>query len=190
MGITEEGIALVCEKEIRDAMVALLSAKNISVDPDSPYAAVEKGQLIPDDKTVILFEWRRVDRLFEIIAPKERRESPSDPTQKTIIGKTSDDTMEIIAYGRICFFEARGNLVYCVAPDGEYRMKEKLYELESTLPNDRFIRVSRSFIVNIENVARIIPWFGRRLLLRFNNTRKEVEVSKSYATSFKDFLGL
>ncbi|MDD4096738.1 MAG: LytTR family DNA-binding domain-containing protein [Oscillospiraceae bacterium] len=190
MGITEEGIALVCETEIRDAMVALLSANNIRVDPDSPYAAVERGRSIPDDKIVILFEWRRVDRFFELIAPKDRKVNPLDPSPKTFIGKAPNDTMEIIAHGRICFFEARGNIVHCVTSDGEYRIKEKLYELEGTLPTDRFIRVSRSYIVNIENVAQIIPWFGRRLVLRFNNTRKEVEVSKSYAPAFKDFLGL
>lgn len=108
MGITEEGIDLVCETEIRDAMVALLSASNIRVDPDSPYAAVEKGQMIPEDKTVILFEWRRVDRLFEIIAPKSQKAGLSDPVSKTIIGKAPNDTMEIIAYGRICFFKRAG----------------------------------------------------------------------------------
>lgn len=78
----------------------------------------------------------------------------------------------------------------CVTPLGEYKVKEKLYELETSLPEDRFIRVSRSFIVNIENVSQIVPWFGRRLVLRFGNTKLEVEVSKNYSTAFKDFLGL
>lgn len=96
--------------------------------------------------------------------------------------------MDIIVHSRICYFEARKNAVYCVTADGEYRVKEKLYELETTLPEDRFIRISRSYIVNIENVSRIIPWFGRRLVLRFNNTKKEVEVSKNYASAFKAFL--
>jgi DNA-binding LytR/AlgR family response regulator len=123
-----------------------------------------------------------------LILPANAKESSSDPLQRSVIGKAADDTMDIIVHSRICYFEARNNAVYCVTADGEYRVKEKLYELETTLPEDRFIRISRSYIVNIENVSRIIPWFGRRLVLRFNNTKKEVEVSKNYASAFKAFL--
>ncbi len=123
-----------------------------------------------------------------MILPANAKESSSDPLQRSVIGKAADDTMDIIVHSRICYFEASNNAVYCVTADGEYRVKEKLYELETTLPEDRFIRISRSYIVNIENVSRIIPWFGRRLVLRFNNTKKEVEVSKNYASAFKAFL--
>ena len=116
--------------------------------------------------------------------------SPIEPAQRSVIGRAANDTLEILAYGRICFFEARGNITFCVTPEGEYRVKEKLYELEAILPEDRFIRVSRSYIANIQNVSQIVPWFGRRLVLRFNHTKAEVEVSKNYASSFKDFLGI
>ena len=69
-------------------------------------------------------------------------------------------------------------------------MKEKLYELEGKLPRSQFIRVSKSYIVNIGNVKEIIPWFGGRLILRFTSGNKEVEVSRSQVKSFKEFLGM
>ncbi len=189
MGIFTDGIDLVASDEIRDVLTELLAARKVPLNPSSPFAAVEKGLPIPEGKTAVVFEWSRIHRLFELLG-SQPQEGSADGAQKSVIGKTENDTMEIIPYSRVCFFEARGNFVFCVTPLGEYKVKEKLYELESTLPVDRFIRVSRSFIVNIENVSQIVPWFGRRLVLRFSNTKKEVEVSKNYATAFKDFLGL
>ena len=95
----------------------------------------------------------------------------------------------ILPYEQIQYFEARGNNTYCISRSGEYRVKEKLYELEGNLSQEKFIRVSKSFIVNIENVKEILPWFGRRLILRFTDSKSEVEVSKNYVKTFKDFLG-
>jgi len=188
MGILTDGIDVVVRDEIRGVLTELLAVRKVLLNPSSPYVAVEKGLTIPDGKTAIVFEWSQVNRLFELIGPLQ--EAATDSMQKSVIGRAENETMEIIPHSRICFFEARGNVTVCITPYGEYKVKEKLYELETTLPEDRFIRVSRSYIVNIENVSQIVPWFGRRLVLRFVNTKKEVEVSKNYSTSFKNFLGL
>lgn len=189
MGIFTDGVDIVAREEIRDILTELLAARKVPLNSSSPYALVEKGLTIPEGKTAILFEWSQVSRIFELIgtAPQE---GITDSSQKSIIGKAENETMEIIPHSRVCFFEARGNVVFCITPLGEYKVKEKLYELEASLPEDRFIRVSRSFVVNIENVSQIVPWFGRRLVLRFGNTKREVEVSKNYSIAFKDFLGL
>jgi hypothetical protein len=189
MGIFTDGVDIVVREEIRDILSELLAARKVPINPSSPYALVERGSSPPDGKTAILFEWSQINRLFELIGSPPQ-EGPADSPQKSIIGKAENETMEIIPHSHICFFEARGNATVCVTPLGEYKVKEKLYELETSLPEDRFIRVSRSFIVNIENVSQIVPWFGRRLVLRFGNTKLEVEVSKNYSTAFKDFLGL
>lgn len=215
MGVYEEGVYLVCGEGIKAALEALLNARSIPVRGDSPYAVVEYGFTLPEGRTCIVFEWNRIDKLIGLFPGPDQDAaalpstesqatalSPNSPAsrdiqaaaaeagQRPIIGRKANDTLEILSYARICFFEARGNVTYCVTPDGEYRVKEKLYELESMLPEDRFIRVNRSYIANIQNVSQIVPWFGRRLVLRFNHTKAEVEVSKNYASSFKDFLGI
>ena len=215
MGVFEEGVVLVCGDGSKAALEALLTARRIPVRNDSSYAVVEYGLPLPEGKTCIVFEWNRIDKLIGLFGepgenlaaaafspdpvtpanaaapvPGAPVSSATEPSPRSIVGRKANDTLEILAYGRICFFEARGNLTFCVTPEGEYRVKEKLYELETLLPGDRFIRVSRSYIANIQNVSQIVPWFGRRLVLRFNHTKAEVEVSKNYASSFKDFLGI
>ncbi len=217
MGVFEEGVVLVCGDGSKAALEALLGTRRIPVSDHSSYAVVEYGCPLPEGKTCIVFDWNRIDKLIGLFAkPGENlaaaassndpvtppaaaapvpgapvsSAAATEPAARSIIGRKANDTLEILSYGRICFFEARGNVTFCVTPDGEYRVKEKLYELETLLPEDRFIRVSRSYIANIQNVSQIVPWFGRRLVLRFNHTKAEVEVSKNYASSFKDFLGI
>jgi two-component system, LytTR family, response regulator len=191
MGVFEEGVVLVCGDGSKAALEALLIARRIPVRDHSSYAVVEYGNTLPEGKTCVVFEWNQIDKLIGLFGePGENPAAATEPSPRSIVGRKANDTLEILAYGRICFFEARGNLTFCVTPEGEYRVKEKLYELETLLPGDRFIRVSRSYIANIQNVSQIVPWFGRRLVLRFNHTKAEVEVSKNYASSFKDFLGI
>ncbi len=184
-----EGIDLIVRDEIREVVVELLAARRVTVNPLSTVAVVERGLPLPEEKICVVFEWSRIQRLFELLLDSETV-TAVESGPRSIIGRAENDTLEILPFERICFFEARGNNTICVTPEGEYRVKEKLYELETALPTDRFIRVSRSFIVNIQNVRQIVPWFGRRLVLKFNHTKAEVEVSKNYASSFKDFLGL
>jgi DNA-binding LytR/AlgR family response regulator len=100
-----------------------------------------------------------------------------------------DHNLEIIPFKEILYFEGKGNYAYCITVTGKYRIKEKLYELEKKM-NNEFIRVGKSFIVNITNIKEIIPWFGRRLLLKFTDNKSEIEVSKNYVKSFKSHLGI
>lgn len=101
-----------------------------------------------------------------------------------------DETWHVIKLEDILFFEARESAVFFYSQKSYYRMNEKLYEAEKRLPRQSFIRISRSYIVNIQRVATIAPWFSRRLLLTFDNTEVTVEVSRNYVQAFKEFLGM
>jgi two-component system LytT family response regulator len=182
-----------CTPNVRGILEELLSNRNIRVEESSNLCIVEAGCEIPKDKIAIHFQLGNMGLLIELLdklAPVHN-DSPS-----TIVGKTSDDSYLIITYPQVYYFEARSNNVFCIAVDpshdsiSEYRIKEKLYELEARLPQNHFIRVGKSLIVNIDNVSEIIPWFGRRLILRFVDGKKEVEVSRNYVKIFKKFLGM
>ena len=108
--------------------------------------------------------------------------------QGHLIGQL-DEKYKIINYQDIILFEAQSGIIYARTNDKEYRVKEKLYQLEEELAAEGFIRINKSEIVNILHIKEIVPWFNGRLLLKLY-IKKEVEVSRSYAGYFKDFLGL
>ncbi|RFA34254.1 hypothetical protein CAI16_12085 [Virgibacillus dokdonensis] len=49
------------------------------------------------------------------------------------------------------------------------------------------MKVSRSFIVHIDAVTRIIPWFNRRLLLKFERSKKKWKYRKTMLDISKRF---
>jgi two-component system LytT family response regulator len=177
---------LICSENIKTVLTGILRNRKIILDDRADYWIVESGFAPPPGRIAILFQGDNLNPLIELVS---RFAMPAENSFKWIIGRTGEDRMEILQYQKICLFEARDDNVFCVTINGEYLVKDKLCELEPKLPPDSFIRVSRSSIVNIANVKEIIPWFGRRLLLRFERIGAEVEVSKNYVKNFRGFLG-
>ncbi len=184
-------LSLNCTPNIRGVLQELLQARNIEIEEQSGICLVEAGSEIPRDKLSIVFELASLGQLVELLDKLGRI---GDDSPSTIIGKSGDDSYQIISFPQVYYFEARGNNVFCIASGPfdksthEYKIKEKLYELEARLPQNRFLRVGKSYIVNIENINEIIPWFGRRLILRFGDGKSEIEVSRNYVKNLKDFL--
>jgi len=179
-------VGLICRDNLINVMTELLAARNIAVDAQSGIYIVEASCKIPENKVSILFDLDRIALLIELL---DKLSGTNEEGGDSVLGKV-DDKFELIPYKEVLFFEGRGNYVFCITQNNEYKVKDKLYELESKLPRNRFIRVNKSFIVNISNVSEIIPWFDRRMLLRFTGCKNEVEVSKNYVRSFKEFIGM
>ncbi|WP_082061611.1 LytTR family DNA-binding domain-containing protein [Paenibacillus sp. E194] len=49
----------------------------------------------------------------------------------------------------ISYFETQGDYVFAVQGKKQFRLSFRLYELEQQFPQDRFMRVSKSVILNI-----------------------------------------
>lgn len=69
------------------------------------------------------------------------------------------------------------------------RSASRLFELESSLQQPEFVRVSRQEVVNLDNVQTIRPEFDSRLVLGLKGGRESV-VSRSYALQVKSRIGI
>lgn len=66
-----------------------------------------------------------------------------------------------------------------------------LQELTDKLDQNRFLRVHRAFLVNLEYIREVIPWFkGSYKLVLGDDKKSEVPVSRSHARLLKEKLGL
>lgn len=81
----------------------------------------------------------------------------------------------------------RGTFLYTAG--GVYETRLRLYELEEQLACRDFIRVSRSAIVNFNQVRALRPDFGGRLRLTLSNG-EVVVANRQYVPAIRKKLGL
>ncbi len=80
-------------------------------------------------------------------------------------------------------------LVY--SEKGIFEINTPLKELERKLSGHGFLRTHKCFIVNINKVKEIIPWFNDTFILTLENcSHKDIPVSRHYLQDFKKFINL
>ena len=108
-----------------------------------------------------------------------------------MIGKAKDDSGDLLMFkfGEICYFESFGHEINMVTVRGTFTVKDKLYQLESMLPPQTFLRISQSVIVNRYNIKRISPGIGMHYFLTMKNDVR-VDVTRNYYYRFKTEVGI
>lgn len=115
----------------------------------------------------------------------------SERQHQILVKKTRDDRYQIekLAIDDIYYIESVDKHNFIYTKDSVYEIDKKLYELEELLPLKKFIRISKSVIVNIIKVKAIEPEEGRRLKLTLMN-KERVMISRNYVASFKQVIGI
>jgi len=183
-------LKLICSNPYQLLLKDFLEARKFEISEQAELALVEKGQKLPEDGISLVFNPQKIEQLISFLENQLLNQTleKEESMQGHLIGQL-DENYEILNYKEIILFEAQNSIIYASTNNKKYRIKDKLYQLEEELAAEGFIRINKSEIVNILHIKEIVPWFNGRLLLKLYNKR-EVEVSRSYAGDFKNFLGL
>ena len=103
-----------------------------------------------------------------------------------IIGMQGNN-LYIINISDVIKFYSEDKKNYCNTKEGNFVIKEKLYFLEDNLPNDKFIRISNSVIVNIEKAKCFDTSILGSIIIIFKDNTQEY-VSKRRVSSVMKFL--
>lgn len=179
-------VRLNCSKVMERILTEILLNRNIEIDDESNFEIVEDGFEGRSGNLLLVFNKENIVLLMDFIDSF----SKSGTFDKKMITGKQNDNYVLVPYEQVIYFEAAGNDVYCITENGRYLLKDKLYALEESLKSSGFIRVSKAVIVNIVKVAKIIPWFNGKLLLKMEADGQEIYVTRSYSKEFKNFLGI
>lgn len=105
-------------------------------------------------------------------------------SQKKGITFYRGETEYYLSLEDILFFETEENGVCAHTVDNVYNVKYKLYELEELLPG-HFMRVSKSTILNTNHIYSITHSISASSKVEFQNTHKQVYVSRYYYKPLK-----
>lgn len=97
------------------------------------------------------------------------------------------ETEYYLPLSEMLFFETDGNEIYAHTAGDSYRIKYRLYELEEILPG-YFMRVSKSTILNTKCIYSISRSVSTSCVVQFQNTHKQVYVSRFYYKPLKNRL--
>ncbi len=79
------------------------------------------------------------------------------PLQRVVV-KADDGTIQVIPLARIDYIEAADDAILIVTGDKKLRKQQPIGELAAELDPDRFVRIHRSYLLNLERLERIEPY--------------------------------
>jgi len=97
--------------------------------------------------------------------------------------------IKIIPTHEVSFFEAEDDYIAIHTPSGRYLKKMTMKSLEEALDPAKFARVHRSYLVNLNEIAKIEP-YERENYLVFLRGGQKVPASKTGYSRLRQVLGL
>jgi two-component system, LytTR family, response regulator len=125
---------------------------------------------------------RRILTLLEQLAQRERGYG-----RDRLVVRTPERAFFLRA-DTIDWIEAAGKFVHLHVGRAIHALRESMAELEQELDSVRFVRISRSVIVNLDRIQEIQPWFqGDYVLILTDGTR--LTSTRGYRDNMRKLLG-
>lgn len=104
-------------------------------------------------------------------------------TEDQLTGYIEDKIVKL-PLKEIYYFEAVDNKVFAYTAKETFEIRKKLYEIEQDYEQTDFLRISKSAIVNVSQIAYVKPIFNGRFEAKLKNDEKII-VSRQYVLSLK-----
>lgn len=79
------------------------------------------------------------------------------PLQRIVV-RADDGTIQVIPLARVDYIEAADDAIVIVTGDKKLRKQQPIGELAAELDPDRFVRIHRSYLLNVERLEKIEPY--------------------------------
>ena len=100
---------------------------------------------------------------------------------------TKNNELFLLKTNDILYFYSDEKYIYAKTRDESYRVKQKMYELEEILPNNKYVRISSAYIINIDKTISFDMGQIGSLYAKMEDGKK-LEVSKRKIKEVKNFL--
>lgn len=101
-----------------------------------------------------------------------------------------EDRIIFVDVADILFCKVEEGIVYVQTKSAVYKLTESLSKVESKLPEKQFFKTHRAYVVNLDKVSEVSPYFNHTLMLQVEGHKEEIPVSRSNVKSFKKRLNI
>ncbi len=172
-----EAAPLVRERTDPPAVVFVTAHERYAVDAFAVEAFDYLLKPVDPDRLARVVERLR-ERSVEHVLPVER------------VPVVSAGGTELLDYDQVHYAQADGDYSRVHTYDRSYLCTASLGELEERLPSSRFVRIHRSYLVNLSKVAGVRRTSPERLCLQLADAqRTELDVARRQARQLRERLG-
>lgn len=131
-------------------------------------------------------------QLRSVLAQLDREpDAPSLAPNQSLVAERIEvrdgERVRYIATDDVAWAEASGSHVLLHTTNGVFEIRDTLARLEASLDERRFVRIHRSYIVNLSQIKELRPWFGGDALLVLHDGG-ELKVSRTYRAQLRQRL--
>ncbi|WP_273131117.1 LytR/AlgR family response regulator transcription factor [Metabacillus sp. HB246100] len=132
------------------------------------------------------------ERMKETITRLEERLLPTKITEEEYapnkLAVESEDGIIYIDPGTILFLARDERVTKIVGRDFSYETKAALKDFEVRLKEYQFFRIHKSYLVNLNQVKKLTPWFNGAYQLEMNDFSESLSVSRNYVKALREKL--
>lgn len=179
----------------------VLLAKSISKFIKKPYIifitaykehAVEAFEVEAFDYILKPYSESRIISMLKKLESSNINEKNASP-KNNISNKISlwkNEKIIVVDVDDIYYCLARERITFVFTKNEEYSVNLCISEFYEKLPKNIFFKCHRSYIVNLNKIREIIPWFNNTYNLKLQNIDHEVPVSRSNIKEFKHLMNI
>ncbi|HWR44098.1 LytTR family DNA-binding domain-containing protein [Sporomusa sp.] len=134
------------------------------------------------------------EKLSKVLTKVRNLSGKTQPEKRTQISKVcvlSGGKIVPLKKADIVFIYVKEKDVFVRTRTGECSAMLTLQEFDNLLTEANFLRVHRQYIINLDEILEVTPWFHGSYYLRMNDPQKqEVPVSRNRVRHLKTALGL
>lgn len=111
----------------------------------------------------------------------------SNLTENDYLFRVINGRPTFIKLCNIKYITAQGAYSKVLLEDGRtYKIKKTLADVENIIPGNKFIRIHRSHIINLDFVDKIEKWFNNSYRVYLKNLTEPLEMSRRYSSIIKN----
>ncbi|MRG86945.1 LytR/AlgR family response regulator transcription factor [Salinibacillus xinjiangensis] len=135
------------------------------------------------------------DQLQQTVERIEKQLFTPDARERSLpsSGKLAVEREGEIVYikpANILYIYRKEKVSKIITTNGEFESKTPLKELENRLAPFSFFRIHKSYVVNLDHITRLTPWFNGAYQLEVTGGEEKLSVSRNYVKTLRERLEL